>query len=396
MKTENIYIRVSGHLEKKRDIYQVILNWKDITGKRCRKSISTRLPAKGNKKRAEDILNDKRSKLECELNRKFKTVNAQQILFADFLEGWLDFVKTDLKPTTLGNHQNTVRRIIGPYFRERQISLANLTSDAILDFYAFKTSHVKATTIHKYHNLLSRALKYAVEKELIEYSPMSKVKRPKPERFVGKFLRESEIKQLLEAAKGHKLEIGIILGAYYGLRRSEIVGLRWESIDFDKNTITIEHSVTVAKVDGQKRIIESDTLKTKSGYRTLPLIQEFRNKLLSLKQEQERYRKLCGNSYNKTESKYIYIDPLGNRIKPDYLTAEFPLFMEKNGFRRIRFHDLRHSCASLLLANGVSLKQIQEWLGHSSYKITADIYSHLDFSSKIETANVLARINTDM
>jgi len=252
--------------------------------------------------------------------------------------------------------------------------------------------HVKATTVHKYHNVFSRTLQYAVEKDLIDRSPMEKIKRPKAERFVGKFLRETEVKALFEAVKGHKLELGVIIGAYYGLRRSEIVGLRWESIDFERNAITIEHSVTVANVDGHKQIVESDTVKTKSSYRTLPLVPAFREKLLALKSEQDRNRKLCGKAYNKAEGQYLYVDPLGNRIRPDYLTAEFPIFLEKNGFNRMRFHDLRHSCASLLLANGVSLKEIQEWLGHAHYAITANIYGHLDYSSKIAAANAMTWI----
>ena len=123
------------------------------------------------------------------------------------------------------------------------------------------------------------------------------------------------------------------------------------------------------------------------------MIPAFREKLLAVKAEQELNRKLCGKSYNKTESHYIYTDPLGNRINPDYLTDAFPKFMEKNGFRRIRFHDLRHSCASLLLANGVPLKHIQEWLGHSDFAITANTYAHLEFSSKLASAQAMTWID---
>ena len=97
------------------------------------------------------------------------------------------------------------------------------------------------------------------------------------------------------------------------------------------------------------------------------------------------------------EGHYIYTDVLGNRIKPDYLSGEFPEFLEKHGFKRIRFHDLRHSCASLLLANGVSLKEIQEWLGHSTFKTTADIYAHLESDSKLAAAAAMTWIeNTSL
>jgi integrase len=195
--------------------------------------------------------------------------------------------------------------------------------------------------------------------------------------------------ELFEAVKGHKLELGVIFGAFYGLRRAEIVGLRWESINFEANTITIEHTVTVAHIDGKNVIVAADTTKTKSSFRTLPLVPPIRAKLLTVKAEQEQNRALCGKSYNRAEGQYIYTDALGNRIKPDYLSGEFPKFMEKQGFRRMRFHDLRHSCASLLLANGVPLKNIQEWLGHSDFSITANIYAHLDFNSKLVSAGAM-------
>ena len=156
--------------------------------------------------------------------------------------------------------------------------------------------------------------------------------------------------------------------------------------------ITIEHSVTVANIDGKNVIIADDTVKTKSSYRTLPLVPAIRAKLIAIKEEQERNRRLCGKSYNLKEGCYIYTDALGNRIKPDYLSGEFPKFLEKHGFKRMRFHDRRHSCASLLLANGVPLKSIQEWLGHSDFAITANTYAHLDFNSKIASADKMAWI----
>ena len=193
------------------------------------------------------------------------------------------------------------------------------------------------------------------------------------------------------------MELGVILGAYYGLRRGEVVGLRWESIDFENNTITIEHTVVVAQDDGKKKIIRSDTAKTGSSLRTLPLVPIFREKLMQLRNEQDRNRKLAGKSFDPTGIGYIYTDLTGKLLRPDYLTQEFPIFMEKNRFRRVRFHDLRHSCASLLLANGVPLKCIQEWLGHSSFKITADAYAHLEYASKVAAANAMTWVNeTDL
>ena len=125
--------------------------------------------------------------------------------------------------------------------------------------------------------------------------------------------------------------------------------------------------------------------------RTLPLVPMVREKLIALKKEQEDNKKLYSNSYNKDG--YVYTNTDGKPIDPDYLTMGLPKFLEKHGFRQIRFHDLRHSCASLLLANGVSLKHIQDWLGHSNFSTTADIYAHLDFASKQQVASAMTWIN---
>ena len=104
---------------------------------------------------------------------------------------------------------------------------------------------------------------------------------------------------------------------------------------------------------------------------------------------EEEYRKVCGRSYCKDYLDYICVNPLGERIKCSYLTSGFPNFLEQHGMRRIRFHDLRHSCASLLLANGVPMKQIQEWLGHSDFSTTANVYAYLDYHSKITSAEAI-------
>ena len=386
-------IRVTGHIAEVRNIFHIKLSWTDTSGKRCRKSISTGLGVKGNTKRAEDMLRKVRKEHETLVNRtEYDKPSPDEMLFADFMEEWLDVVRHEVKLTTFGGYQMNVQKAIVPYFRDKGIRLQELTAEDINKFYTEQLKRVKAMTVHKFHANISKALKYAVEKDYIPHSVMGKVKRPKPDRYTGKFLKQSETVELFEAVKGHKLELGVIFGAFYGLRRSEVIGLRWESINFEANTITIEHTVTIANVDGHKVMVADDTTKTKSSFRTLPLVPAIRTKLLEIHAEQESNRRLCGKSYNKKEGVYIYTDALGNRVKPDYLSSAFPKFMENNGFKRIRYHDLRHSCASLLLANGVPLKQIQDWLGHSDFAITANIYAHLDFSSKKATAEAMSWI----
>lgn len=185
------------------------------------------------------------------------------------------------------------------------------------------------------------------------------------------------------------LELPVLFGAFYGLRRSEVIGLKWDAIDFINDTIIIRHTVTTCNLDGKSVTIAADSTKTKSSMRTLPLVPAFKTKLMEHREAIEENKRLCGRSYCKAYLDYICVDGMGNLIKPGYVTSAFPVLLRKNGLRKIRYHDLRHSCASLLLANGVPMKQIQEWLGHSDFSTTANVYAHLDYNSKISSAEAL-------
>ena len=142
-------------------------------------------------------------------------------------------------------------------------------------------------------------------------------------------------------------------------------------------------------VDGKNITVQKDRTKTKSSYRTLPLVPPFEELLRRLKQEQLVNQKVCGAAYCKKYLDYIYVNAMGELVKPNFITQHFEIVLKNHGLKKIRFHDLRHSCASLLYANGVSLRDIQEWLGHSDIGTTSNIYTHLDYSSKVSSANAI-------
>ena len=168
--------------------------------------------------------------------------------------------------------------------------------------------------------------------------------------------------------------------------------MKWENIDFINNCFTVADTVSEAYIDGQTMIIKKSRPKNKASNRTYPLAPQYREMLEQLKERQIFHQKLCGNSYCNDFLGYVYVDELGVLIKANYITQHFQIVLQNHSLRKIRFHDLRHSCASLLLANGVSMKEIQDWLGHSNYSTTANIYAHLEFGKKLSSAQTMSVI----
>lgn len=383
---------VAGHLQEKNGMFYVVLNYRDENGKRKTPWISTNLPVKGNKKRAENFMMDVRRSFVPPNVQRIEEREAMQkgdILFTDFLLKWLRVAKSTVKLTTYASYEMMATRIIIPYFETLNIKLKELTTEDIQEFYSAQLERVSANTVIHYHAVIHRALKYAVKIKTIQSNPAVNVERPRKEKFIGSFYDKKEINTLFDIIQGHPLEVAIKLAAFYGLRREEIIGLKWTAIDFENNTLTIQHTVTECNLDGKHIEVASDTAKTDSSLRTMPLVTNFREMLLAKKEKQEHYRKLCGRSYCKEYLDYIFVNEMGERWKPRYLSDGFKRILEQNGLRRIRFHDLRHTCASLLLANNVPMKKIQEWLGHSDFSTTANIYAHLDYQSKISSAEAM-------
>ena len=353
---------VAGHLQEKNGMFYVVLNYRDENGKRKTPWISTNLPVKGNKKRAENFMMDVRRNFVPPNVQRIEEREAMQkgdIFFTDFLLKWLRVAKSTVKLTTYASYEMMATRIIIPYFETLNIKLKELTTEDIQEFYSAQLERVSANTVIHYHAVIHRALKYAVKIKTIQSNPAVNVERPRKEKFIGSFYDKKEINTLFDIIQGHPLEVAIKLAAFYGLRREEIIGLKWTAIDFENNTLTIQHTVTECNLDGKHIEVASDTAKTDSSLRTMPLVTNFREMLLAKKEKQEHYRKLCGRSYCKEYLDYIFVNEMGERWKPRYLSDGFKRILEQNGLRRIRFHDLRHTCASLLLANNVPMKKFR-------------------------------------
>lgn len=438
---------VAGHLREQNGMYQMILSWKDTDGKRRTKSISTGLPVKGNKKRAESLLRKtqkefnpetmqqvsdlpvseylnrwlresvmnlppetygryaydlgrvvvpyfekKRLSLKALSPRDLETffryerqqeeASVQQlldwhkeltdalqyavdnnwlkvspikevdpcldnspVLFTDFITDWLKMMKSRVEITTYTSYERAIVHKIVPYFEPLHYTLQDMEQHPkyIQDFYQHELDRgLTANTVIHYHANIRKCLQYAFQIGMIRSNPADRVERPRKEKFKSEIYSGEELEQLFKAIQGDPSEFGVIMAAFYGLRRSEVVGLKWDAIDFENKKISIQHTVVTAKVNGTLTEIARDKTKTKSSCRTLPLIPACEQMLNKMKKEQEQNRKVCGKSYCTDYLDYIYVDPMGKRIRPDFLSQHFPDFLVAHQMKRIRFHDLRH------------------------------------------------------
>ena len=271
--------------------------------------------------------------------------------------------------------------------------MIEITPQCIENFYqSILDDNCTTNTVIHYHAIIRKALQAAVKKDIILKNPADKVERPKKNVFHGNFYSEDEMMTLFNVISGDPLELCVKIAAYYGLRRSEVLGLRWDAISFERKTISISHKVIEAEVDGKFVPVGENVPKTKSSFRTLPLIPAVEKLLLEEKERQEMFRRIFKNSYCRDYLDYICVDQSGHILRPNFVSDHFAWIIRKYGLKKIRFHDLRHTCASLLLKERVPMKKIQTWLGHSTFSTTADIYAHLDFTAQEESANTMSRI----
>jgi len=377
---------MTGTIQEKRNYYHIVLDFKDEGGKRKRKWKATGLIVKNNKRKAEKML----AEILAEYSGK-SFVEPSKTLLCDYIRDWVRDSESKLQVTTYDVYVHMVYKHIYPYFRNIAVSMAHLTPALIQKYISDKLSEgLSANTVIKHFAVIRTAVQQAYKLKIVTENVCDFVEKPKRTKYYGEYYNSSEMKLLLACSENTPIETPVFLGAFFGLRRSEILGLKWDSVDFMDRTITIKHKVVLAKKGGKVTTHATSDLKTESSYRVLPLDDTLLAYLQDLKQKQDMNRKRNGNSHNQEFNDYICVNELGELISPDYVTHYFAKILNRNGLKKIRFHDLRHSCASLLLALGYSMKDIQEWLGHSNYQTTANLYSHVDPRNKADMIKGLA------
>ena len=376
---------MTGSLQIKRGKYYAVLNLTDRDGHRRQKWVYTGYEVKNNQRKAETALRDIIHEYE-----KINLVYEPNILLSDFLNQWLVEVKPFIDEVTWDGYKIIVDSHVRPYFEDHKVKLVDADLDCIQRYFDYKATHgrkdgrggLAPKTLRLHKNVLQLAFKEAMRHRLISTNPCELVRLPKLERREYEWYNSDEIITMLDALKGEPLYPLIKTTVMYGLRRSEVLGLQWQSVDFNVNSILIRHTVSVGT-----KVVEKDKTKNNSSYRAFPLFPEIRELLLRLKDEENKNREFFGNAY--IENDYIFKRPNGDTYDPSYITHRFGELLKKYDLPHIRFHDLRHSCASLLLSKGCTLKDVQDWMGHADIKMTCNIYGHLDLTRKKVTSEAI-------
>ena len=301
----------------------------------------------------------------------------------DYFEEWLAIQNTRLSRSTFESYCIYVRKHLEPYFSS--LDVENIKPIDVQQ-YVMKKLHegrmdgkhggLSPVSVQKHLSVLRQSLADAVIYGYLSQNPCASVRMPKRRGALSArsvLLTVDQAQTVIDAFNGHPLYLAVVLSLYYGLRRSEVLGLKWSAINFERNTITINHTVV------KNLTIEAkDTTKTETSMRTFELLPEIRRLL------QEHF------ADRRSDTEYINIWSDGRLFRPDYVTRAFQRVLASHGLPAMRFHDLRHSTASILFDMGWGLEDVKNWLGHSDIETTSNIYLHYNRSRKVLLAERLS------
>ena len=299
------------------------------------------------------------------------TGSLQNRMFTTCIEDWLRRKKRRVRLDTYEAYLSYYENHLKPFFWA--YLLRDISPRLVQEYVDLKESEGQSpSSITKHLVILNGVLKEALFFREIQYNPCEGVTLSRSDHiFKGSAYEASQARRLLEAVRGDPIEPAVYLGLYLGLRRSEVVGLRWQDVDFERNTVHICNTVVRFAT-----ISEQEKTKTKASRRDLYLPFALTVYLMNLERA----------------GSYICQWPDGRQYQPDYVSHRFRKVLEKNRLPVIRFHDLRHTAGSLLINSGQSVKQVQEFLGHEKASTTLDIYTHLSVNNKRDTADALNHI----
>lgn len=305
-------------------------------------------------------------------------VEPSKMFYSDFLNQWLEDKKRNVQQSTYKSYVILVNKHISP--KLGHVILSELKPLTIQDFYnnLFNEKGLSGSSVQKIHTLVKDSLKKAVKWELLHKNPADAVDRPKSERHEVEVWNVEEINRFLKFAESDPLYIAFHIAISTGMRQGEILGLRWQDIDFNKKILMVRQTLLH---DGKH--LKSGT-KSKAGLRTISLPADT---VIKLKKHHKQVinEKLFAEDIYK-DNDLVICTKLGTPINPSNLTRTFQRLIERSQVKLIRFHDLRHTHATILLSQNINPKIVSERLGHADVRITLNTYSHLLPNMQLEAA----------
>ena len=343
-----------------RNCYYVTLNYgKDNDGKYIKNTVTCK-----SKREARIILREHHKKMEAGT-----AVLPAKDTLADCVRTYIDFKETMLSQSTIYGYRNICNNHIVPFFKNKRIQ--EITTRDIQAYITAKMkSNLSASSVKKHIALLYSVFKNAYNARLVNENPIDRLERMKAKSSKLDCMNTQEIAELCLSVDGTQLEIPVLLACYLGLRRGEILGLKWEHIDFVHATLTVDNTRTMVG----SNIIEK-LPKTERSLRQLHLDSYLVQVLLAHKNRQSKT----------LDHDYVVTMKNGKPFKPNYLSEAFHKHLLKHNMKLVRFHDLRHSFASIANAGGTPMNAISAAMGHSNISVTSGIYTH-EFSTKNTTA----------
>lgn len=307
---------------------------------------------------------------------------------AQYLNFWLESRKHQLTDSSYLRYQAFLKNILPELGR---LPLSKLTAQVVQAFLAKKiNAGVAATSVRAMRTVIKSAMKDAVDLGIIHTNVIERVKSPRIARRQTSTLSEEQVRQLLLAAKGDRLEALYTLAVTTGMREGELLALRWKDVDLERHLLWLRANLqNVAREKGRYRV--SDT-KTSSSRRSIALSQHAIDTLHQRKFIENKEKEMAGDLW-KNEDDLIFPTEVGKWIYPQTFKGRiFARLLTKAGLPKMRFHDLRHTAATLLLIRGVNPKVVSEMLGHASVAITLDVYSHVTPHMQQIVADVMDKI----
>ncbi len=285
-----------------------------------------------------------------------------------FLHSWLEGSRPSMRPSTFGAYESDIRLHLVPALGT--IPLQKLSPQDVQKLIATKLSKgLEPSTVQHIRAVLRRALAQAVKWGLVPRNVAALVDPPHGEAIEQTPLTATEARALLEALKGDRLLAMYSVALALGLRRGEVCALKWQDVDLKAGTLYVR--ATLQRVGGKLQLLEPKTEKSK---RTIKLPSQLKSELRAHRDRMEGERDLAGDRWK--ENGFVFPTSIGTPYEPRNLNRHFTKLLARLGMPHSRVHDMRHTAASLLLAQGVSLRLVSEILGHSSTRVTGDIYGH--------------------